>query len=265
MNAPQQPAIRSTNSHPGGEPPADPSLQGVVAQETPTSRFTAGENRESARCGAWFPDHVRDQRSQAPPWSEQPVPRVLAWWCTSLGSERRVRTAPVRSDPLDDGAWVIGQQAPGIAGVGGQHHGPVGLGGVGGHDGVDAVGSPPGVTTYAPSRNRPRPGAALWLSHPVRRVAPVVEPGGRRVPRISAFYGIVISMFFGDHLPPHFHARYGEHGGRFLLDGQVLDGDLPPRARRLVQEWARLHEPELVAAWDRAVMNEPPGTIEPLP
>jgi hypothetical protein len=29
------------------------------------------------------------------------------------------------------------------------------------------------------------------------------------VPRISAFYGIVIEMYFGDHPPPHFHARYG--------------------------------------------------------
>jgi len=27
-------------------------------------------------------------------------------------------------------------------------------------------------------------------------------------PRISEFYGIVIEMYYGDHPPPHFHARY---------------------------------------------------------
>ena len=31
------------------------------------------------------------------------------------------------------------------------------------------------------------------------------------MPRICSFYGIVIVMYFDDHPPPHFHARYGEH------------------------------------------------------
>ena len=30
------------------------------------------------------------------------------------------------------------------------------------------------------------------------------------MPTISAFYGMLIRMFFNDHAPPHFHARYGE-------------------------------------------------------
>lgn len=30
------------------------------------------------------------------------------------------------------------------------------------------------------------------------------------MPTISAFYGIVIQMFFNDHAPPHFHAKYAE-------------------------------------------------------
>src|SRR6476660_2931095 len=29
------------------------------------------------------------------------------------------------------------------------------------------------------------------------------------MPRVSSFYGIVITMYFGDHAPPHFHARHG--------------------------------------------------------
>jgi len=28
------------------------------------------------------------------------------------------------------------------------------------------------------------------------------------MPEISRFFGITIKMFFGDHVPPHFHAEY---------------------------------------------------------
>ena len=64
----------------------------------------------------------------------------------------------------------------------------------------------------------------------------------RGAPRISAFYGIVIEMHFGDHAPPHFHARYsGEEATIVIATGDILDGSLPPRALRLVREW--LSEP----------------------
>jgi hypothetical protein len=29
-------------------------------------------------------------------------------------------------------------------------------------------------------------------------------------PTIAYFYGIAIQMFYNDHSPPHFHARYGD-------------------------------------------------------
>lgn len=29
------------------------------------------------------------------------------------------------------------------------------------------------------------------------------------MPEISSFYGIKITMYYDDHLPPHFHAKYG--------------------------------------------------------
>ncbi len=29
------------------------------------------------------------------------------------------------------------------------------------------------------------------------------------VPEISRFFGIIIAMYYNDHAPPHFHARYG--------------------------------------------------------
>ena len=86
------------------------------------------------------------------------------------------------------------------------------------------------------------------------------------VPRISEFYGIVIVMYFDDHPPPHFHARYGEHQAQIIIaTGEILRGFLPRRALRLVQEWTELHREDLAADWKRAEREEPLVSIEPLP
>lgn len=86
------------------------------------------------------------------------------------------------------------------------------------------------------------------------------------MPRLAAFYGIVIWMYRPDHPPPHFHARYGEHVAQIELDGlRVLNGSLPPRALRLVREWARVHHDELAENWALAQDLEPLVPIEPLP
>ena len=62
------------------------------------------------------------------------------------------------------------------------------------------------------------------------------------MPRISYFYGITIWMYRPDHPPAHFHAQYGEHWAQIsIADQQVLNGSLPPRALRLVTDWAKLH------------------------
>jgi hypothetical protein len=87
-----------------------------------------------------------------------------------------------------------------------------------------------------------------------------------RVPRISAFYGIVIAMYYRDHAPPHFHAVYGEHEATIVISTlAVLSGDLPTRALRLVQEWAELHRTQLVTNWNAARDHAPLTSIEPLP
>ena len=86
------------------------------------------------------------------------------------------------------------------------------------------------------------------------------------MPRLSAFYGIVIYMYRPDHPPPHFHAQYGEHIAQIALDSlDVLGGSLPTRALRLVREWAELHRDEPEANWALAQALEPLATIEPLP
>jgi hypothetical protein len=85
------------------------------------------------------------------------------------------------------------------------------------------------------------------------------------LPKLSEFFGISIYMYWGDHGPPHFHARYaGDKATIGIEELSVLTGKLPPRALGLVMEWAALHQDELRAAWQKAVNNEPFGTIEPL-
>ena len=85
------------------------------------------------------------------------------------------------------------------------------------------------------------------------------------MPEISRFYGIIISMFFDDHNPPHFHARYGEY--KIAVDVgtlRILEGSFPPRALGLVVEWASLHKDELLNDWALMEKNIAPKKIEPL-
>jgi hypothetical protein len=51
------------------------------------------------------------------------------------------------------------------------------------------------------------------------------------MPTISAFYGIFIRMFFNDHAPQHFHARYGELEATIDIESlAIIEGQLPRRA-----------------------------------
>ena len=85
------------------------------------------------------------------------------------------------------------------------------------------------------------------------------------MPEISRFYGIVVQMYFGDHPPPHFHARYAGHVAKIDIDTlAVIEGKLPARALGLVIEWTALHQHELREAFHKAASMQPPGKIEPL-
>ena len=85
------------------------------------------------------------------------------------------------------------------------------------------------------------------------------------MPTISAFYGILIRMFFNDHAPPHFHARYSEYEATIDISSQsVIKGDLPQRALALPREWAMIHRDELLENWRLCRENRQPERIEPL-
>jgi hypothetical protein len=86
------------------------------------------------------------------------------------------------------------------------------------------------------------------------------------MPTISAFYGILIRMFYNDHPPPHFHARYGEFDATIdLATLEIVQGQLPGRGLSLVREWAMIHREELLEDWRLCRENTPPATIDPLP
>jgi hypothetical protein len=70
--------------------------------------------------------------------------------------------------------------------------------------------------------------------------------------------------FFNDHNPPHFHVRYGSMRALIRIeDGRIIAGELPPTARRIVEEWARARRRELERNWQRAREKMPEGVAGP--
>lgn len=85
------------------------------------------------------------------------------------------------------------------------------------------------------------------------------------MPEISRFFGIIILMYYDEHNPPHFHARYGSDKAAIEITSlRVLEGSLPSRALGLVVEWASQHQEELMMNWEAARNDRPPKKIQPL-
>jgi len=85
------------------------------------------------------------------------------------------------------------------------------------------------------------------------------------MPEISRFLGIVIIMYYKEHYPPHFHAKYGGQTGVFsIADLQLTEGHLPKRVIALVLEWAFEHRQELMENWELARAGKPLRDIAPL-
>lgn len=82
------------------------------------------------------------------------------------------------------------------------------------------------------------------------------------MPVVARFFGIVIKMYFSqsEHGIPHFHAIYGEYNAVFDIQTlEMLEGDLPVRAQRLVQEWSTQYQQELLQMWSRNEFKRLPG------
>jgi hypothetical protein len=85
------------------------------------------------------------------------------------------------------------------------------------------------------------------------------------MPEISRFLGIVIAMYYKEHEPPHFHAKYGNQTGIFsVAELELTEGSLPKRVISLVLEWAFEHRDELMEDWKLAMAKKPLHKITPL-
>jgi len=82
------------------------------------------------------------------------------------------------------------------------------------------------------------------------------------MPVIAQFYGIAIKMYFSqsEHGVPHFHAIYGEYNGVFdIRTLEMIEGDLPVRAQRLVREWGTQYQQDLLQMWHTNEFRGLPG------
>jgi len=72
-------------------------------------------------------------------------------------------------------------------------------------------------------------------------------------------------LYYKEHSPPHFHAKYaGQRASFTISDLCLFEGQLPKRVISLVLEWAFDHRSELLENLDRAEGREPLNKIAPL-
>lgn len=73
------------------------------------------------------------------------------------------------------------------------------------------------------------------------------------MPVISRFNGIIIRMYLRkkEHNPPHIHAIYGDYVGLFsILDGNMIEGDLPMKIQSSVKEFIFYYREKLIKMWE---------------
>lgn len=87
------------------------------------------------------------------------------------------------------------------------------------------------------------------------------------MPVISQFFGIIIQMFFnenGKHHKPHIHVRYNEYEVVYDFKGNILEGNLPNKQKKLVEAWILIHQEDLQSLWQFMKEKGEMFKIEPL-
>jgi hypothetical protein len=85
------------------------------------------------------------------------------------------------------------------------------------------------------------------------------------MPTIAIVDGILIVLYFNDHLPPHFHARGADFHARIRIDdGSVVEveGQISTRHRRRLFEWTLAHRDELMENWVKVRAGEVPRRLD---
>lgn len=85
------------------------------------------------------------------------------------------------------------------------------------------------------------------------------------MPTISMFRGIKVYINWADHMPPHFHAKYGSDEVIVSInDLEVIEGNMPNKQLKMLLGWAAFHQEELVENWELARKKQDLFAIEPL-
>ena len=85
------------------------------------------------------------------------------------------------------------------------------------------------------------------------------------MPIICSFRGIKITINYNDHMPPHFHAYYGESEYCVDIDeAELLTGDMPGKQLKMILAWAVIHQDELKENWELARKKQELFAIKPL-
>lgn len=87
------------------------------------------------------------------------------------------------------------------------------------------------------------------------------------MPIVSQFYGIIITMHYNDdekHHLPHLHAEYAEFDGVFDFQGNMIQGKIPAKQRKMIEVWINIHKEELQSLWNVIKQYKQFFKIDPL-
>ena len=82
------------------------------------------------------------------------------------------------------------------------------------------------------------------------------------MPILSEFYQITIIIYYNDHIPPHFHAKYGNYEITVDILTGLVEGRFPKQSLEYVIQWYDLHQKELIENWRLCFEKQP---IQPIP
>lgn len=84
------------------------------------------------------------------------------------------------------------------------------------------------------------------------------------MPRLCHFDGIIITMDYMGHNPPHFHANYGEFDITVAIPSFRFKGSgFPTPKKRILLRWAEDNLEKLMECWEYASNGRKPPKISP--
>ena len=76
------------------------------------------------------------------------------------------------------------------------------------------------------------------------------------MPEISRFFGIIISLYWRDHNPPHIHVRSGTDNFSITIKNRIIEGVARSKTVSIINQFMDEHEDELIELWEKAQKGE---------